>query len=121
MTALTIHPTLSSKRIRADISEVGTDSAFHAQNPYPNGVVVYSRSGWNGNGFGNHVCKVAVLDGEVVGVYERDGHFHHLAEVAGGSGTITADVTFSGAGQYRRSCTTKTALSKWITAVKELR
>jgi hypothetical protein len=94
---------------------------FRAQKPYRNGVIVYTRNGWAGNGFGNWTEKVAVRNGEIVGVYESAGFpSHQLAVVVGTSHEITSD------GEWMRICgkrerrVTKTAFHKWIAAIKAL-
>lgn len=93
-----------------------TDRLFTAQRPYRNGVVVYNRSLWGGNGFGTDVTKVAVRGGEIVAVYDS-GRTHQTARVVGRSGNIYSDRVRNGRGE---SFVTKTALSKWIAAVKAL-
>lgn len=101
-----------------DPATVLTDRSFKAQRPYANGVTVYTDSGWLGNGFGNTTTKVAVRGTEIVGVYVST-NTRATHEVIG-AGSLGPDYAFSGAGRYRRRYTTKTALSKWIAAVKAL-
>lgn len=116
----TIHPDLKLFGVNADVENIKT-AAYTAQKPYKNGITVYTSSGWLGNGFGTETTKVAVnAEDQVVGVYENSGYYHRRVEVLGCPGGLVADIAWTGHGQYRRSYTTKTALSKWIAAVKAL-
>ncbi len=93
-----------------------TDRLFTAQRPYRNGVTVYNRSVWGGNGFGTDVTKVAVRDGEIVGIYDS-GRTSRAARVLGQPGNIYADRARTARGE---TYVTRTALSKWVEAVKAL-
>jgi ABC-type sugar transport system ATPase subunit len=108
---------LRGHSIRVNLDRVLSNQApaFEAQRPYRNGVVVYGRSLWGGNGFGTDVTKVAVRDGEVVGIYESGRT--HMAAVVAGVGGIHSDRTRAANGEVY---TTRTALSKWISAIKAL-
>lgn len=108
-----------------DLSGVGVDlarvlsderPAYTPQRPYRNGVVVYTLSLWLGNGFGSTTTKVAVRGGEVVGVYQSE-YTSRAARVVGQVGNIYADYARTARGERY---VTKTALSKWIAAVKAL-
>lgn len=109
---------LNTSGARTDLANVASDSLFRAQRPYRNGVVVHCYSVWGGNGFGTDVSRVAVREGEVVGVYES-GRTHQLARVLD-AGSLTSDGYLYGHGANRRRIVTKTALTKWIEAVKAL-
>lgn len=109
---------LDTALVRTELETVASQRLFHAQNPYRNGVTVYAKSVWGGNGFGNETARVAVRDGEVVAVYESE-RCHQIARVAG-LGSICADTTETGHGSSRRRVVTVTALSRWIKSVKEL-
>lgn len=115
---LAVSDALRTSSVRTDLTAVATDALFHAQKPYRNGIIVYAKSVWGGNGFGNDIARVAVRDGEVVGVYES-ALTHQIARVAG-QVDITSDGQFYGHGADRRRLVTTTALSKWIDAVKAL-
>jgi len=120
--ALRVHPDLdtNSTRVVTRSGVVDVNGAqWRAQRPYPNGVVVHTNSGWLGNGFGSSTAKIAVRAGVIVGVYENE-QYHAAARVVGTVGNITADRVVAGNGATRRSWVTKTALSKWIAAVKAL-
>ncbi|AVO21772.1 hypothetical protein SEA_GODPHATHER_74 [Mycobacterium phage GodPhather] len=113
MTTLTLaegYQPLGCRSTTADLDR------FTAQKPYRNGVVVYTDSGWLGNGFGNECTKIAVQNSQIVGVYETHGYYHRHASVVGIS-SISADQERGPNGDLY---TTKTALSKWIEAVKAL-
>lgn len=115
----TVSSDLRTRGVRTDLAAVPVDSLFYAQKPYRNGIVVYAKSVWGGNGFGNDVARVAVRDCEVVAVYES-ARTHQIARVAGGQADIMSDGQFHGHGANRRWIVTTTALSKWIAAVKGL-
>ncbi|MFA5709347.1 hypothetical protein [Mycolicibacterium sp.] len=101
-----------------DAVGVLTDYRYRAQKPYRNGVVVYTWSAWLGNGFGNATTKVAVLDQQIVAVYATSGHYRRSAYVL--DREIRPDTGHTGHGTHRRPYTSRTALSKWIEAVKAL-
>lgn len=115
---LAVSGNLSTSGVRTDLCAVTNDALFHPQKPYRNGVVVYAKSVWGGNGFGNDIARVAVRDGEVVAVYES-ALTHQIARVAG-QADIVSDGQFYGYGTDRRRIVTTTALNKWIAAVKGL-
>ena len=106
--------------VRATFDDIVDNPLWKTQKPYKNGVVVHTRSIWGGNGFGTDTCKVAVRDGEVVGVYESSGHTHQAARVVDIPLSIGADIAWTGHGTTRRSYVTRTALSKWTEAIKAL-
>lgn len=120
MSALTFAEGLPRAAHLTDPNKMLDDPQFHAQKPYRNGIVVYTDSAWLGNGFGTHTTKVAVRGTEIVAVYQTSGYYHRTAHVLGVVGPIYADTAHTGVGEYRRQYTTKTALSKWIEAVKAL-
>lgn len=115
---LTIGEGLSTSGARTDLTGFRKGPLFKAQKPYTNGVTVYAMSAWGGNGFGDEIARVAVRDGQVVGFYES-ANSHQIARIAG-LGDIASDGEFHGNGANRRRYVTKTALSKWIAAVKAL-
>ncbi len=117
-TRLAVSGDLSTNGVRTDLGAVTTDARFHPQKPYRNGIVVYAKSVWGGNGFGNDIARVAVRDGKVVAVYES-ALTHQIARVAG-QGDIISDGQFYGHGANRRWFVTTTALNKWIARVKGL-
>jgi hypothetical protein len=102
--------------VHADLTHVLGNTLYTIQRPYRNGVVVYARSVWGGNGFGTDVTKIAVRDGEIVGIYES-GNAHFAARVVGIAGSLYADRERTARGE---TYVTKTALNKWIAAVKAL-
>lgn len=115
---LTVDAGLDTSLVRTELETAHISPLFHAQKPYRNGITVYAKSVWGGNGFGNDIARVAVRDGVVVAVYES-ALFHQIARVTG-AGTLTSDGELCGHGANRRRLVTKTALSKWIEAVKAL-
>ena len=115
---LTIAEGLSASGARTDLTRFRKGPLFKAQRPYPNGVTVYAMSVWAGNGFGDEIARVAVRDSQVVGFYESE-NAHQVARVIG-IGDIVSDGELSGYGANRRRIVTRTALSKWIAAVKAL-
>ncbi|UBV20380.1 hypothetical protein H8Z59_24400 [Mycolicibacterium fortuitum] len=114
-----VHPTLRTVSVRTNLAEVDNNHLFEAQKPYRNGVTVYRKSVWMGNGFGNAVARIAVQDGVVVGVYESE-MYHQVARTAGSAEEIYSDKGVHGRGHTLRTYTKKTALSKWTAAIKAL-
>ncbi|GAB2732315.1 hypothetical protein [Nocardioides pakistanensis] len=114
-------PGMDTTGLHTDLTDVVGNRLYTAQKPYRNGVTVYTRSVWGGNGFGTDVTKVAVRDGEIVGVYES-GQTHVASRVVGlGESALTPDFVWvrNSRGERERR-TTRTRLSKWIQAVKAL-
>lgn len=106
-----------------DFEKLG-NRRWTAQRPYPNGVTVYSGSGSSGRGF-DFTLKVAVRDGKVVGYHESE-YNHRRTMVVGPNGwavDVEPDWHYETAPYSRegtRMAIDRTALSKWIAAVKEL-
>lgn len=91
-----------------------TPAGWQRQKPYSNGITVWNGSGSSGRGFG-FVRKVAVRDGIVVAVYESA--YQRQRAVVLSVGEIYSDIERDNRGEIY---TTRTALSKWIAAVKGL-
>lgn len=108
----------------ARIAKIGArfvaSSSATAQKPYPNGVVVWNDSGSTGRGFG-YTAKLAVHDGVIVGAYFNE-YNRRRAEVIHPvfSHPVTIWEDTERAPWSSTPYVTRTALSKWIAAVKEL-
>lgn len=106
---------LPASALPCAVADLGIDLAdFRAQRAYANGVTIYRRSTWGGNGFGTDVTRIAVdRDGRVVAVY--DSGRTHLTAVVAGVGVITSDMYRDARGVMR---VTTPAITLWTKAVK---
>lgn len=109
----------SSARVSRIGDTFGPSGSAKAQKPYRNGVVIWNDSGSSGRGF-DYTAKIAVRDGRIVGVYFNE-YMRRRAEVVHPHFLSPIDVHEEWERDFRgERVVTRTALSKWIEAVKGL-